>query len=553
MSHPLRAYQTASEAEIFGRYKEGKRAVMFQLATGAGKTVLFVSIIRKFIKAGKRVVLIAHREELIAQAWETLRRYEIWAGIIKSGVPENFHLPCQVASIQTICRRQRLPKADLVIIDEAQHSQDDNSYGDVLLRHWPSSRILGVTATPYRLGGKGFTSIFDSLVLGPSVKDLIAAGYLCPFKYYVSYNPDLSKTKINRGDYQIDDLEKAMRLAPIVASYFDHCKGKSGICFAVNVTHSQAIVRQYTEAGVPAAHVDATTDLEVRRKIFKDLKDKKILVLVNVGIATEGTDIPNIDFVQLARPTKSLSMFLQMVGRATRPLWDAIKDAQGDDERAALVAASSKPNAIVLDNAGCYLEHGLPDQVYDWAGYFIGRDKRGKDVEETIEIIELVAERENGETVVSRIPDEVAGLKLREVNYIEREKIINLATLKVFDKNLEIFKRLPHIKKAGFVAFRNYFDFCKKNNYLMTDQVWQYLKKKLVTDPEDERLKSSQRYLRDTEIIKQNNPRYIAENLVAAAFTLHQKRLEQIDKVKVPSSFLMQERARYEKLNQVSA
>jgi len=553
MSHKLRDYQVSSEAEIFARYKEGKRSVMFQLATGAGKTVLFVSIIRKFLKAGKRVVLIAHREELIAQAWETLRRYEIWAGIIKSGVPENFHLPCQVASIQTICRRQRLPKADLVIIDEAHHSQDDNSYGDVLLRHWPSSRILGVTATPYRLGGKGFTSIFDALVLGPNYKALSSAGYLCPFKYYVSYNPDLSKTKTNRGDYVIDDLEKAMRLAPIVASYNDHCKGLSGICFAVNVTHSIAIVRQYIEAGIPAAHVDATTDLEVRRKIFKDLKDKKILVLVNVGIATEGTDIPNIDFVQLARPTKSLSMFLQMVGRGTRPLWDAIKDAQDDDERAALVAASAKPNAIVLDNAGCYLEHGLPDQVYDWASYFVGRDKRKKGIDEVIEIIELVAEKENGEVVVSRIPDEVEGLKLREVNYIEREKIINLSSLKVFDKNLEIFKRLPHIHKAGFVAFRQYFDFCKKNNYLMTDQVWKYLKQKLVTDPTDERLRLAQKYARDCQIIRDTNPRHIAEPLIAASYALHDKRLKTIDKVLVPAKFLNDERAKYEKTNQVLA
>lgn len=554
MSHPLRPYQVKAEADIFGRYKEGKRSVMFQLATGGGKTVLFVSIIKKFIKAGKRVVLIAHREELIKQAWDHLHKGEIWAGIIKSGVPENFHFPCQVASIQTICRRQKLPKADLVIIDEAHHSQDDNSYGDVLLRHWPTARVLGVTATPYRLGGKGFTTLFEALVLGPTFKDLARAGYLCPFRYFVSYNPDLSKAKVQKGDYVIDDIAKAMKLAPIVASYFDHCKGMSGICFAVNIAHSTQIVRQYIEAGIPAAHVDANTELEVRRKLFQDLRDKKILVLVNVGIATEGTDIPNIDFVQLARPTKSLSMFLQMVGRATRPIYASIQGIEDDNARALAVAGSTKPNAIVLDNAGCYLEHGLPDQVYDWEGYFIGRDKKKKaETDEIIEIIEFVAEKENGDVIVSRVPDEVEGLKLREVNYVEREKILNLTSLKKFDENLAIFQRLPHIQKAGFVAFRNYLDYCHKNSYLMSDQVWRYLTKRLVNDPADEILKLRRSHEQNCQVIRQTNTPQQAQNLISAAQTIYDRRYAQIYKTVVPSSFLAQERAKYEKLNKVTA
>jgi superfamily II DNA or RNA helicase len=347
MSHPLRDYQVKGVNDIFTQWKAGKKSVMFQLVTGGGKTVLFVDIIKKFIKAGKRVILIAHREELISQAWQTLYKNEILAGIIKSGTPENFHLPCQVASIQTICRRNRLPKADIVIIDEAHHVLDDNSYGDVLLRHFPYAYVLGVTATPYRLGGRGFTKTFDVLVEGPPFTYLSERGYLCPFKYYVSYNPDLSKVKVQRGDYGIDDLEKAMELAPIVDSYLENCKGMSGISFAVNIEHSQKIVRQYLNAGIPAAHVDANTDIETRRNLFQQLRDKKILVLVNVGIATEGTDIPNIDFTQLCRPTKSLSMFLQMVGRGTRPLWDAIKNARSDEERRLLIATSAKPESIV--------------------------------------------------------------------------------------------------------------------------------------------------------------------------------------------------------------
>lgn len=545
MSHALRPYQAQGELEIFDAWRASKKSVMFQLVTGGGKTVLFVNIIKKFIAAGKRVVLVAHREELIKQAWDTLYRGEIMAGILKSGVPENLHLPCQVASIQTICRRTKLPKADLVIFDEAHHSQDDNSYGDVLLKHWPYARVLGVTATPYRLGGKGFTSLFDVLVQGPSFKDIVQMGYLVPFRYYVAYNPDLSKAKVQRGDYLADDISKAMQLAPIVESYLEHCKGMSGICFAINIDHSNRLVRQYIEAGIPAAHVDANTDINVRRKMFQDLKEKKILVLVNVGIATEGTDIPNIDFVQLARPTKSLSLYLQMVGRVTRPLWEAIRHGSTDEERRALIASSSKPCGIVLDNAGLYLEHGLPDQVFDWGRHFIGEQKRDKSKPETIEIIEFVAEDEEGGIVVSRLPEEVKGLKLIEVNYIEKQKVVNLISLKEFDKSLEMFKRMPKINKAGYVAYRNYLDYCRKNSLLLSAEVWDYLNKRLVEEPAQARKRLSDDLETSCQIIASTNPPGASFAMIEQAKALHKSRLDKIDRAAVSQSFLRSEREKY--------
>jgi superfamily II DNA or RNA helicase len=545
MSHNLRPYQAQGELEIFDAWRAKKKSIMFQLVTGGGKTVLFVNIIKKFIAAGKRVVLVAHREELIKQAWDTLYRGEIMAGIIKSGTPENYHLPCQVASIQTICRRTRLPKADLVIFDEAHHSQDDNSYGDVLLKHWPYARVLGVTATPYRLGGKGFTSLFDTLVQGPSFKRIVEMGYLVPFRYLVAYNPDLSKAKVQRGDYVADDTERAMQLAPIVESYLEHCKGMSGICFAINIGHSNRIVRQYIEAGIPAAHVDANTDINVRRKMFQDLKEKKILVLVNVGIATEGTDIPNIDFVQLARPTKSLSLYLQMVGRVTRPLWEAIRHGSTDEERRALIASSSKPSGIVLDNAGLYLDHGLPDTEFNWSRHFVGETKRDKSKPDTIEIIEFVAEDADGETIVTRLPEEVKGLKLIEVNYLEREKIINLTSLKEFDKYLEMFKRMPKINKAGYIAFRNYQDYCRKNSLFMSDEVWSYLQRRLVEDPAKERSSLSDALATSCQIISSTNPPASALPMIEQAKVLHKGRVDKIERASVALSFLNIERQKY--------
>lgn len=545
MSHALRQYQVKGEADIFQQWKDGKKSVMFQLVTGGGKTVLFVNIIKKFLKSGKRVVLVAHREELIKQAWDTLHKHEIWSGIIKSGIQENFQMPCQVASIQTICRRSKLPKADLVIFDEAHHSQDDNSYGEVLLKHWPYARILGVTATPYRLGGKGFTSLFESLVQGPPFKAIVEMGFLVPFKYYVSYNPDLSKAKVQRGDYVTEDISKAMRLAPIVQSYLEHCKGMSGICFAINVQHSVEIVRQYIEAGIPAAHVDANTDIAVRRKIFQDLRDKKILVVVNVGIATEGTDIPNIDFVQLARPTKSLSLYLQMVGRVTRPLWEAIRFGNTDEERRALISASSKPFGIVLDNSGLYLEHGLPDQAFNWHRHFIGQEKRDKNKPDVIEIIEFVVEDEDGNQFKSRLPEEVEGLKLIEVNYLEKQKVINLTSLKEFDRVLGMFGNMPHIKKVGYTAYSNYFDYCKKNSLLMSEEVWIYLHKRLVSDGQDEKIKLGRDFLTSKSIIEGSNDGVSAKAMIDAAESLYRARVDAIDRKSVSGQWLRDQREKY--------
>lgn len=546
MSHALRPYQVKGEADIFEAWKSGIKSVMFQLVTGGGKTVLFVSIIKKFLRAGKRVVLVAHREELIKQAWETLHKNEILAGIIKSGTPQNFHLPCQVASIQTICRRSTLPKADLVIFDEAHHSQDDNSYGDVLLRHFPYARVLGVTATPYRLGGKGFTAIFEKLIMGPSFNSIVEMGYLVPFRYMVAYNPDLSAARVQRGDYVSEDIDKAMQLAPIVDSYLEHCKGLSGICFAINIDHSNRIVRQFIERGIPAAHVDANTAIEVRRKMFQDLKDKKILVLVNVGIATEGTDIPNIDFVQLARPTKSLSLYLQMVGRVTRPLFNAIKDGKTDEDRRIGIAMSEKPHGIVLDNAGLYLDHGMPNKIFDWNKHFIGEQKKDKKkIDEIIEIIEFVAEDEDGKLFRSKIPSEVEGLKLIEVNHLEKQKVVNLTSLKEFDKVFEMFKRMPKIEKKGYVAFKNYCDFCRRNSLLMSDEVWAYLRKRLIDEPEHMAAEATRVYERDVELLRSTNSEPYLSPMIKAATELYESRIQKIKATSVSSRYLSEEREKY--------
>lgn len=501
--------------------------MMMQLVTGGGKTIVFVQIIKDFLAIGKRVVLIAHREELITQAWDTLHRHGIIAGIIKSGIQPNYSLPCQVGSIQTICRRQKMPHADLVVIDEAHHSQDDNSYGNALADHWPRARVLGVTATPYRLGGAGFGDLYESLIQGPAMATLQEEGHLCYLRYFISYNPDLSKAKIKGGDYVIDDAAKAMRLAPLVQSYQEHCTGMSGICFAVNIEHSNQIVAQYLNAGIPAAHVDANTPTEVRRKLFADLKAKRLLVLVNVGIATEGTDIPTIDFVQLARPTKSLALFLQMIGRVTRP-------------------SPGKECGYVLDNAGLYIEHGLPDTPIDWQQHFKGRSKKDKKaIDEQIEILEFVAEDEDGRRVVSRTPAEVEGLKLIEINHVAREKIINMSSLREFDKLHGIYQNIKAMQAPGYNAFRDYKKLCIKNSFLMSAEVWAYLRKRLCVEPTQE-IEHLHREQEARELLTRRTHSHIeAEEIITASRHHHRARVQKVMAKSVAGSFLDKERDAY--------
>lgn len=548
MSTFLRPYQKEGEDKIFGCWKAGYKNVMYQLPTGGGKTVLFVDIIKKFILKNKRVVLLAHREELISQAWNTLYKNEIYSGIIKADVRPQFALPCQVASIQTVIRRAKLPEADLVIIDEAHHSQEDNSYGKLLDEHFPRAYVLGVTATPYRLSGRGFTNIFETMVLGPKIADLINWGYLTPLRYFVAGIPDLSKVKIQGGDYNADQAEKAMLFVPLVESYLEHCNGMSGVVFAINVHHSQLIVSQYNEAGIRAAHIDANTPAAERIQILNLFRQKKITIISNVGIITEGFDFPDMQFIQLARPTLSLGLFLQMIGRVTRTDFASIKDALDDEDRRRLVSLSKKPFGYVLDNSGLYKSHGLPDQPINWEMYFQGVDKKDRKALEQIEIIEYVAEDEDGRTTRTKIPEEVDGLKLVEITHTVKEKIINITSLKEFDKLTEMFKRMPKVPKKGFAIINNFKTYCRKNNILMSGEVWDYIYLKLWTEPQAQQAKILSERDQAIATIQQQyaDDSNESDHLIKVINVDTEARLQKFKTLQVPGGFIRKQQREYE-------
>lgn len=354
MNYCLRDYQEESAQKVFTQWAKGSRRTLLQLPTGAGKTVIFSSITKEFIAKGEGVLVIAHREELIDQAVAKLEEIAGFpVGVIKAGRKTTPLFPIQVASVQTIARRRRelWPQAGLIIIDEAHHAIA-NTYKQVI-DHYPDAYILGVTATPTRTDGQGLKEVFDSLVIGKSVQWLIEKGHLSSFKIFAA--PNRIKTdgiEEIAGDYNEKKLAKAASEAQIMGDLVEcwqkWARGKRTIVFGVNVAHSQAIICRYLEAGIPAEHVDGTTPTSQRQAIFERFRRGQTLVLSNVGIAGEGIDIPAIEAIQCVRPTKSLTLWLQQLGRVLRP-------------------SKGKEHAIIIDHTTNWFDHNLPDEDRQWS------------------------------------------------------------------------------------------------------------------------------------------------------------------------------------------
>lgn len=374
----LRDYQQNAKNSIFDAWDSFDN-VMFQMPTGTGKTRLFTSIIKDIRNWGVinsinvRIIIIAHRIELIDQISESLKKYHIDHGIIAGGVGRDLRKIVQVASIQTLTHHSNIDaatdlNAGFVIIDEAHHSMA-NSYKK-LWSMYKGSKKLGVTATPWRMNNSGFTDIYDKLILSLPVKQFIKEGWLSPYTYYSIKNGSKIKSEINaitefdiEGDYKISALERVMDNLPIHAqlleNYLKYANGKKGIIYSISRKHSEHICKKFQENGINIVCIDSTTSKDARRTYVDRFKKGDIKIIVNVDIFSEGFDCPDIEFIQLARPTKSLVKFLQQVGRGLRP-------------------HESKSNCLILDNVGGYINFGLPDYDRDWSEFFVGDNRAYK-------------------------------------------------------------------------------------------------------------------------------------------------------------------------------
>jgi superfamily II DNA or RNA helicase len=350
--YSLRDYQQQLIGDLFRTWLEpSTKRVLVQLPTGGGKTVIFANVAQQFLSRNQPVLVLAHREELLLQAKEKLESVsEVPVGLIKAGYPEDRTCGIQVASVASLINRQ-LPPAALVIIDEAHHSTA-LTYQQ-LLEQYPDAYVLGVTATPARIDGQGFKSIYDRLLLGPSVRWAIDRGYLSDFKLFAA--PKTVNTKGVRkvgGDYNPRQLAQAVNtslvMGDLISAWREYAPGKQTVVFAVNVDHSKAIAEAYCQAGIPAEHLDGETPDRDRKAALERFRRSETIVLSNCGLFAEGFDLPSIEAVQCVRPTQSLGLWLQMVGRSLRPHVD-------------------KQHAIIIDHTENWALHGAPDRPRQWS------------------------------------------------------------------------------------------------------------------------------------------------------------------------------------------
>ncbi len=351
----LRDYQQEMKVRLFEEWNL-HRNVMVQMPTGTGKTHLLTAIVREFLhRSDTQVWIVAHRRELVEQIEETVAKY----GIKKEDERVN------VMSIQWLSRNWKDIDRELglIVIDEAHHALAE-TYRE-LWERYPEARKLGMTATPCRLNRKGFTELFDALITSWTISEFIGKGWLSVFDYVSiranSVEQRLIDTLRKRGadgDYQVKEMNEVLNRRSSIGRLYEsierYAPGKKGIVYAISIAHARQIATYYSARGVIAVAIDSKTPALERKRLVEDFRQGKIKVLVNVDIFSEGFDCPDVEFIQLARPTLSLAKYLQQVGRGLRK-------------------SGNKESCMLIDNVGLYRIFGLPTRKWDWKAMFEGR------------------------------------------------------------------------------------------------------------------------------------------------------------------------------------
>lgn len=344
------------------------RSVMAQMPTGTGKTYLLTAVIDSFVSNNpmEKVWIVAHRRELVSQIDETVRKFHSYSASNTSSLLSSV----KAVSIQWLSKHydETEEEPGMIVIDEAHHALA-KTYKEMWER-FPKTKFLGLTATPCRLNGKGFTDLFDVLVQSWSVPEFISKGRLATYDFVSIKSDGVTQRLIDSlqkrgadGDYQNKEMDMLLNKKPSIERLYrsleEFGKDRKGIVYAINISHAQKITKLYQEHGVKAIAIDSKTPAAERQQDIEAFKKGDIQVLVNVDIFSEGFDCPDVEFVQLARPTLSLAKYLQMVGRGLR-------------------VAKGKKNCVIIDNVGLYRVFGLPSQVWNWNAMFEGKLRVGK-------------------------------------------------------------------------------------------------------------------------------------------------------------------------------
>lgn len=360
----LRGYQEQLVADVRTsiarktNLKFAKPRPLMVCPTGGGKTVMFSYIANGIHHRGKRVAIFVHRDELIGQVSATLARFGVPHGIIGAGTGVDRSKLVQVVSVQTYSRSlPQMPVFDYIIIDEAHHAIAGSTWDKCLARS-PLAIVIGVTATPERLGGEGLDSTFDDLIMGPTVKDLIRWGVvnpgegLCDYRLWNPPGAEFADDKLVAGDFNRavseGGVDKPAIYGSVLDHYRQHCDGMPSVAFCTSVAHAEKMAEEFRSQGYRAASVDGKMDKVIRKAIIQDFSMGRINMLTSCEILSEGFDCPGIMAGFLVRRTASLALFLQQVGRMLRPM-------------------KGKGKAMIFDHVGNWARHGLPCDDRAWS------------------------------------------------------------------------------------------------------------------------------------------------------------------------------------------
>jgi DNA repair protein RadD len=354
-------HQLQGEIDIRQAFAERHRAVLYVLSTGGGKTFLFAMIVYSAMRRGKRILILCHRVELVDQIVVALQAFGIEPDIIAAGYTrragrsiDRGDKAVTVASVQTLIRRvDQYQPPTLIICDEAHHCAAGNSWSTII-RKFPTAKILGTTATPCRLDGRGLGTHFDKLVVGPGLDALIAGGFLCRTRIFAPPTVDTSGLHIRMGDYKSDESESLMDKPHITGSALKHYQrytpGEQALAFCTSVKHADHVAAEFREAGVQALSMNGGMDKQIRRMAFNDYRAGKIQLLSSCDMFSEGVDAPGARVGIMLRPTQSLTLYRQQKGRIMR-------------------AAAGKPYATLFDHAKNSTQPGfelLPGEIDQW-------------------------------------------------------------------------------------------------------------------------------------------------------------------------------------------
>ncbi|MBE9177703.1 DEAD/DEAH box helicase family protein [Oculatella sp. LEGE 06141] len=354
----LRPYQLHLIKELYTTLGRGHRRVAIIAGTGAGKTVIGGKICADAEARGLKLLFLVHLDVLVGQTYEKMKSFGLHCGFIKSGWREDLDAPIQIASIQTMAKRnwwQQWP-ANVVFFDEGHTTVFSQIGQQVMYETHPSAVHLAMTATPYRLGRSQLGDHMETFVASPVPAELQQMGFLASMKYYglpTENQVDLEGVRTVAGDYDERDLKNACDrpelVQRIVEEWHRLTPNKRTIAFCVDVDHARHVAEAFKAAGVPSAAVDGSTAIKARQRLYAELRAGTILVLTSCNVISIGFDEPSVEVGLLLRPTQSRALHQQQIGRVMR-----------------ISPATGKIHGIILDQAGNLPRLGFPEDVKEY-------------------------------------------------------------------------------------------------------------------------------------------------------------------------------------------